>query len=666
MIALAAVWALPLMPFLFPEARLWGVHHLIFLPRIWCWGYLVGGMVIALLVVLRNHRTITRPYNAIAAFFFEKTSYWRWAALAVAGIALFWMLRPELILLGDGPAVAANLGKKAPSFKWTESGAVLAARAISYLLPGEGIILGQRAYQTLSAIAGGFSLFLFCAIATVMGRKAGERFIIFPLLLFAGWGLLFCGYVENYPVLWPAILLYIFFALRYLDGHGKLWLAFVCFVLAAGIHLQSLFFIPSLLVLLFSKGKIGALARRHKRAAVFIGSVVAMGALIAATVLYSRSITIQLLLMPIFAGRPPDPSYTLLSWRHLFDIINQFLLLVPLLPMLFISGKSEDSRSRADQTKRFLIGGCVGGMLFVILIEPRLGMARDWDLFALAGLFPLILTLHEFRRRSLAPLYPALTVAAAILILPYLAVSLGQEPFLSRYKSLLELDLSRGRTGIKILQNIYRSGGDQITVDSLEQVLSRSFPAYALVPKAYQLANEGKVADAERLADSLIALDPYSAELYNLKGSILIGSRPLDAVDVLLQAYRLAGDDMRVLLNLATAYQAGHNLDKAAVFVARARAQYPDAPPVIQGVASLFMSTRRFDSAYYYARQMVERDPQNPDGYLAAGYSVLMLGDSIAARQYLNRALELPGSAIAKSTAGKLLQRMDGHAPGGE
>ena len=95
--------------------------------------------------------------------------------------------------------------------------------------------------------------------------------------------------------------------------------------------------------------------------------------------------------VPLFETRTRWESYTLLSWLHLRDLLNQQLLVAPVvLPSLiwlaiwrrWIKQPAATSQATAA-TLRFFTVAAVGHLLLITVWNPDYGGQRDWDLFSL-------------------------------------------------------------------------------------------------------------------------------------------------------------------------------------------------------------------------------------------------------------------------------------------
>jgi hypothetical protein len=112
--------------------------------------------------------------------------------------------------------------------------------------------------------------------------------------------------------------------------------------------------------------------------------------------------------VPLWTTTSRWEHYTLFSWPHLRDLLNQQLLVAPVvwlgLGWLFLIHRRHGGRDRGDlgrfaETKKsplistnlesrhgFLAIAAIAYLLFVSVWNPDYGGQRDWDLFSLAAL----------------------------------------------------------------------------------------------------------------------------------------------------------------------------------------------------------------------------------------------------------------------------------------
>ena len=133
------VWLSRLAPFIFPEARLWGVNHLLFLPIWFSFGYVLLGLAAAALFIPSVQRQAERALAAVAKATLSSPRYQIWGAIALAAGVIFWLLRMPTHFLGDGYEVVQNVGQPTMAvYKWTERGAIALVGLVARLLPFEG------------------------------------------------------------------------------------------------------------------------------------------------------------------------------------------------------------------------------------------------------------------------------------------------------------------------------------------------------------------------------------------------------------------------------------------------------------------------------------------------------------------------------------------------
>jgi tetratricopeptide (TPR) repeat protein len=656
------IWGLHFLPFLFPQARLWGFNHLLFLPAPFTFIYLFCGLLLTVVVLFPSLRNPAAGwFEIISGLLMGGRYYKRWLLFAVLTLPLFWFLRLTLFVLGDSFAVISNIGSKLPVvYKWSEIGAVYTAYLVSKLLPFAGLKLGAYSYGFISVLSGSVTVYFFLVIAYELGRDRAERFFIFCLSIFAGWMLLFFGYAENYPILWLFVTGYIYFSVRCLTREGSLITPAVFLGAALILHLQGLFFLASFAVLVYFRIAGSSFYRKYRNIfwSVVLITILAGGAVFIR--LYRESLELRLYIMPFLKGRPATLDYWLVSPTHLADIGNQLLLLVPVLPILIVLSWRIRRNIVHDKINQFLLWLSLGGMFFLFIIEPKLGMGRDWDLFALSGLAPMLLLvrnihLSESLRKKI---YPILTVLSLILVLPFLATYLRYQPAVDGYKYLLNLDLPRSRSGIGILRDMYKKIGDTATADSLEQVLVDAFPAHTMVPKAFALIEEGRYDAAMDIVDSIARYEPYSVELMNLRGTIYYRQGKYDsAFPDMERAARMGRYDSRFLVNLAQAYLRMERYDAMLETMRKAQALAPQSTTVLNGLMAYFFMTRKYDSAMVYAEKVYDLDSSSGALY-AMAFSSYNMGDRAKAVEYFKRYVETAPDGAKKEQVKGVLGRL--------
>jgi len=453
--------ALHLLTPLLPEEHAWGLWPYTYLPPLWR-GLLAGVVSLTYLpcyasIVCRvspvayglsriAHRAWRRLLLAIsdtrlAICDMQCAHCLFFAVVALAFAPLFWLGRIVHTRWGDAYILVNGIPH--PDVRLTYNWQA----PLDIFLHAKVWALGQRlfgwtdampAYEVLSTVAGVGFVFVLCWLADGLGRNRTEKLLIFGLVASLGTMQLFFGYIESYTIICVGILVYLWLALRCLQGEGQvsslgqvsdlslLWPASVL-ALTHGFHPSTLVLQPSLWYLgwtLWRQGKVrGAVAV----AKVLLPSVVVGLGVLALMQAGGHGLDAFLgedfpgggdhrWLVPLLRTTSRWEHYTMFSWAHLLDVVNEQLLTAPVvLPTLMLIWVF--ARRRLDwghHALRFLLlaAGCY---LFLTLVwNPDYGGRRDWDLFAPASL-PLTLLAAYVLPRAL-PERVALRAAAWALI----------------------------------------------------------------------------------------------------------------------------------------------------------------------------------------------------------------------------------------------------------
>lgn len=641
------VWLLAFLPLLFPDLRLWGFNHLLFLPAWHLIIYTVLGLIALAILAWPDRNLYSGPFNSAAVYLMDKPSHLKWLILALITLPIFWIFRMPTHFLGDGYEVIGNVsGKGVVIYKWAETGAVWLVHQVAGFIPLAGREKGEYAYAIVSAISGTASIFIFFALAYELGKQAVERLFIALLLTFSGWILLFFGYTENYPILWPVIAGYILFSVRFINEKNTILLPTIFMAAAIGLHLQSLFFMVSYPMLLLSRGRGLKFYRRHRRMFFLSGlsAVIVAGAIF--VIWYRQSLSFQLHFLPFFEGRPAIPDYALISINHLIDIFNELILLTPLFPVLLVLSWDWWRRGKKDKTGWFLLWLSAGGLVFLFMLDPKLGMARDWDLFALAGLGPLLVLtsglsgLDDGRRKN--GIRCGLVILSAVLIYPFVITNLSYDPSLKYFSWILRNDAYRSQPGIVQLRNFHNKNGDSAVADSLNRELHRLFPRAGQIQRAHDFIRTGRTGECMAIVNQLLKDNPYLGEGYYLRGLVYLNTGQYDrAIEDFDLVRDLSPYDHLVYVNLSIANQETGRLELAMENLRKAQSLQPDDVYVLQACAMMFLNREVADSALSYADRLLVIDSLNPTGLLVAGVSNFKLGRREPAQKYLTRYLTI-------------------------
>jgi tetratricopeptide (TPR) repeat protein len=659
---LILVWITAYAGFFFQDFPWWGFNHLVFLSSAFIFVHLTLGLLAFLTFIPFVGRRVLGGYETISELIMARRRYLIWAIIAGLSALVFWFLRMPTHFLGDGLEVISNVSEFNPVIhKWTETWSIRLIHFIAGLLPYEGDQSGEYAYGIVSVVSGSITLFTFFILAYELGTSTIDRLFIFCLLSFAGWMLLFFGYAENYPIIWPFVASYLIMGIRYIKGKCSLIWPMALLILLIMLHLQMFFYALSCLPLFVCRG-IGAKAyRKNRRLVWIIFAVVAISCMALSIIKYVKSISFSIHFLPPFTGRPATPDYAIFSLEHLMDIVNEWRLLIPLLPFLLIMGLWQWKSTRKDSIGHFLAWFSVGGIIMLLILDPKLGMIRDWDLFALTGLGPCLYLSRRVLISNMLPtnLLPALSLLALVLTFPFVATNVSYQPSIDYFRYALEQDPERSRPGFALLRGFYQYHNQPIQAKSIHDIIDKRFPEVKLYQQAHDWLNKGYYNQSMTLAQSLIRKDPYSGEGYYLRGlNYLHQNNPKAAISDLGLVLELSPYDYLAHLSIARAYEAIGQHRQMMEHLRKTQDLRPNGIVVLQALSMAFLKQNRYDSSLTYALKLLDQDQNNFTGHLAAGVSFARMGMAQKGKEhliiYLNHAPDGPESQNVRNLLNSL------------
>jgi tetratricopeptide (TPR) repeat protein len=642
---LVGLFLIHLLPLLLPSSRTWGFNQLLFLSTGLTAAYVIlaaAALIIPFLPGLSKWCEALADTLSTVLFQNRRKQYYRLLFITIM-TGLFILFRAPTHFFGDGYALITNLASPAGTFvKWSEKGITLILIAIQSLLGPQNQKTALAAFQLVSVCSGTIALYFFFLIAEAISEDRMKRLLTLSVSIFSGAILLFFGYVENYPLLWPFLSGFIYCSLRYLKGRKGLTAAGILLAFGLFLHLQMGAFIPAYIYLLFCRGR-GLLIYRKMRILVWSAAAVFLLAGIFLFIkTYQTDLYFENIFLPLWKGKPVAPEYTLFSLSHLADIFNLLLLLSPLLPLLlFYAGRALPGIFK-DRIPLFLFLAAIGGLLFLFLIDPTLGMVRDWDLFSLSG-YALTLLLVALYRPGEANFYrkvfPGMMILLALSILPFLLVNLNESisPRYARY--MYELDKEKSFKTLIALRQFYIDKGDNASASELNRILRSSDLNSAKIDRAMAALDQEQVQQAREMARS-INPDRYSSRYHGMMSMLYYWERnyekALEESDqaIILQAYnfKLYSARARIFSSLGKG-------DSALVCLRKAYQLNAVDSDILEGFSGLYLMQGYPDSSIYYGEKLVEVDSENPMAYYFLTLASAQLGDNAKAESNFQRYL---------------------------
>lgn len=474
-----------------PDLRLWGIHHLAFLPPE------VSIMLICAAAFLWT------PFGGKAfGWIFRKTkvltkrSALLWAF--VAGVSFF-ALRVSVPLLGDGVLWIKELawigefqarGNKVDMTRWKirkepleiTAHEVVFRTAYKFRPPdyiGNSFADQQTAIQKrmqwfntaarntyvwYSIVVGIFTVYLLITFARRWIPDISRSAFLLVLFTSAGM-LLFCGYIEHYSLASMILIAFLLSGIQDIFRPDRFpWRTTVMFLVCVSAHLSMLFLLPCIIYLLYSfysrkKDQAGQqFPLLDKWIYYLLGAFFVLGV---AGYVVVKGWKGWLSMLPLFARFSKD-KYTLFAAVHGLDLINLLILIAVPALILLITLRLPKRVERSTQIQNsFLILAALGGTAFAFTFNTNLGMARDWDVLMLALWSLLIFAAWRIAQTDFGLLRNDILAAivgfAVLIVFPFILVQANEDESVARMEAVLRMDSARSAYGWENMAVYYES-----------------------------------------------------------------------------------------------------------------------------------------------------------------------------------------------------------------
>ena len=654
----------------FPEERLWGINHLAYFPlyvRI-----IIIFLGLLFLVSALNSRKVDFFKDKIKSPFFgwiREHKYWGYFIVSILFLLIFWLLRTRTFLLGDGylRAQEITLGFEPKLTEFLD----LYLHTILYDLFHH--IFNWDAYLVyalVSCACGAVFVFFVLLLGDLIGNRSRDKVLIFFLLLLSGGSQLFLGYVESYTISYLGVFLFIYFSIRHLKGRNGLALPFTTLMLSIFFHASALFLFPSFLFLLLTRNPDRKLVslKRLTSPKFFIVIMISISAVLGLFLFkfFPHKETGEKLiqfLIPVIGTKANQ--YSLFSLSHLIDVINQLLLIstggiVIWIALLLCLGKRLNFRSPASQ---FFLMATFFSFGFALLIDPVLGYARDWDLFAFTGFGSTIWGVYlsvDFLKESkkAKQVYFALTITLLICCTPWFLINADKGRSVRRFENLLGL-YERGKAyGHWTLRWFYYTqGSTEKEIEEVKKAIAlEEHPKY-IVGLGQLYAKRGEFDSAISLYSNAIQKDPNNPYFHNDLGFIYFDKGLLEeAVFELKKAIQIDSSNSGFHNGLGIAYlylglskEAASEFRKAIQFEPTNSSYYRNLGNVLSDMGLMDEGIEQYEKAK-------KLDPQNPSIHFRLGACYAQKGSLNEAIVSYRRSLKLkPDYVEACYSLGRIL-----------
>ena len=499
-----------------PESRLWGFNHLAFYPvpvRL----LLLG--IVAVAFVPTVGRTLFRSMTGFPVTL-EKGPRSRTLLLALVVslivTGLFFTFRSSTNLLGDGQLIAqsfdaAHAGNQTVVMRSAvaivKEESIATGVTLYYYWAGKWAtnLFGQKSpvigIRVFNCILGGIFVFLLLMAVRGIRLPRDAKAWILVLGFFSATLELYFGYVENYTPLVFHLFLYVASAFLVIHRRWSVWWPILAVAVASFCHVQAIVFLPSLVWLVFWQ-------RSREKSSPFIRRLpLILSTAIVASAFAARFTPLEKFILPLWRG-----EYSMLHPTHLADVLNEIMLLLPILPVVVVlwwlgraarSAAANSKQNRRDKPWlslavewRFVELMLLCNFVYLIVFKPEIGMARDWDLFAMSVLavvpYTLLVLGRYTRRTGATPGDLARWSAPSLLLIIVLTTSwygINADKWRSaaRYESILEYDRSHGSYSSETLAVFYHDNG---RIERGIEILRRTYeefgnPRHAVLAAVY-------------------------------------------------------------------------------------------------------------------------------------------------------------------------------------
>jgi len=634
----------------FPTQRLWGANHLSYYP-LWIRALLIfSGVLVFIPLVNRGIRKVLKK-SAIPAFSFlaEKRKYLGYSITILSFIVFSYIFRTKTHLLGDGATLISYLNAGTFLIKWTQPLSYWIYFSAYDLLNQFSHFDGAFVHALISYLCGAIFVFFALRLADLLGRTTSTKLFVFLALTFMGGTQLFLGYAEHYPLFYCGIFIYLFFSIKYLRGEAKLFLPIIFFIILLPIHFFSIYLLPSAIFLfLFTGGEEEAKPIFRNRRIWIVSVVLILFFVCLILYFWKYGWYSPTYFVPVFEGRYWAPDHTLFSLSHLLDFLNQQLLISPigfLLFLILLILRPKDLNPK-DKIFQFLLVVSMAQLCFNFVVDPGLGAARDWDLFASVGIGYTVLALWILGKVSPNPkisyLKLVLTIIVLISTLPWMGINAIADLSVTRFRNLLDLDPKKSYSGHYILAAYFETLGKTEEVDREERMKVEKFPEASLVTGGLELLKKGELDNAYLNFIQALRIAPNFPEVHWALGEYYFETKDLEKAEVeLRKAIDLRPEYGKACKRLGVIYGLEKNLKKAQKMLKRAITLGAGDEEVYHNLGQTYLISENLDKAILFYQKAIEINDKLLDSHFALALAFFQQGKLQDSFEEVNTALQI-------------------------
>ncbi|MCH9032716.1 MAG: hypothetical protein IIB00_10735, partial [candidate division Zixibacteria bacterium] len=340
--------------------------------------------------------------------------------------------------------------------------------------------------------------------------------------------------------------------------------------------------------------------------------------------------------LPFFSGKQVDPAYYVFSLKHILDIINLELLLFPALIFCLFCGVSYKDIYR-DNINTALLFFALGGLVFLFLVDPVLGMGRDWDLMSFT-----LLPLNMFFAKSIVTRFTGrwrfggvyLGVVSLVCAISFVWINYDPASAEERYVELLNSDSKKSASGWFVLNQYYKGQGEYDKARLALRMRSQLFPIKRVINQAWKLIKAGNYIDARIPIERIMANDSLTVDAQFLSGHYnkLIGNRDL-AEKRFVNALRMAPANVNCYIYYALLLAEKQQSVRALDLVKRGLEIHPRDQRLNSLLGDYYLLHGNYIGADSCGNKLIEIYPRSELGYRILTIAAAESGDVTLARK---------------------------------
>ncbi|MCP4567572.1 MAG: tetratricopeptide repeat protein [FCB group bacterium] len=566
--------------------------------------------------------------------------------IVLAGLG-FYLLKVNSHFLGDGYMMISSPHM---SIKYREYGEVVIHL---WFMKTFGSMTSESVrliYQMISFASGAILVTVLTYYTRQITANRFSYYSFIALNLLTANMILYFGYVENYSIVAMVLTVFMISSIASLRNNKKSAIPVITYSIALFLHTISLVFLPALVVyvfLTFFGGSIRDFVVRHTKILLSLMSIgfiaVYSGVRLWAPLFWKMAF------LPPLGDRFTLDNYYLLSPSHIVDYLNLLVMIVPVslvVGVVILFARQKPKTDNSDSVKLFLWVATIFGLLAAFVIEPKMGMARDWDLMSImligAGISGIYIWFDRFQCvRWFKPASVMLCLLSLSVFIPWLTLHNSVEGLYSFSMDALERDPKHSRSAFYTMGALADQMGNQPEANRLRRYCQRNFPERQLDREGGALYHRGDYARAEAVFKRGLKENPAWFALYMDLGMTLVKlGKYAEALENLKIADGLNPSNPVIYNFLGQAHMGMSNTDMALHFWHKCIAGDHTIPEPYISLGQYYLQKEKPDSALYYFRQLSDESYPAEVFYLR-GLLRLHRGDTASAVKELERYLQI-------------------------